>query len=129
MKNLISALAVTTLLFLTHSLKAQTMDKNVTIIELIQTTGAFQTEQLKLTPGLYQFRIVNKNVDKDLGFVVQNEEDKGLDVMKTAVKNSFTTAYVKKGEAQYTGIVELNSGNYIYSCPLNPTPHYRIIIE
>lgn len=129
MKNLISALAVASLLFLTNSLKAQTMEKNVTIIELTQTTGAFQTQELNLTPGQYQFRVVNKNVDKDLGFVIQNEEDKGLDVMETAIKNSFTTAYVKMGEAQYTGVVELKTGNYIYSCPLNPTPNYRLIVK
>ena len=129
MKKLISALAVASLLFLTNSLKAQTMENNVTIIEMTQTTGAFQTQELNLTPGQYQFRIVNKNVDKDLGFVIQNEKDKGSDVMETAIRNSFTTAYVKKGEAQYTGIVELKSGNYIYSCPLNPTPHYRLIIK
>ncbi len=129
MKKLISALAVASLLFFTNSLKAQTMENNVTIIELIQTMGAFQTQELNLTPGQYQFRIVNKNVERDLGFVIQNENDKGLDVMKTAIKNSFTTGYVKKGEAQYTGIVDLKTGNYIYSCPLNPTPHYRLIIK
>lgn len=129
MKNLISALAMTSLLFITSSLKAQTMEENVTIIELTQTMGAFQTHELNLTPGKYQFRVVNKNVEKDLGFVIQNEKDKGLDVMKTAIENSFTTDYVKKGEAQYTGIVELKTGNYIYSCPLNPTPHYRLIVK
>jgi len=116
-------------LFLSQSLKAQTMEKDVTIIEMVQTVGEFNTQELHLRPGKYQFRVVNKNVDKDLGFVIQKEEDKNADVMQTAVSNSFTTAYVTKGDVQYTGIVELKHGNYVYSCPLNPTPHYRLVVK
>jgi len=129
MKKLISALSIGVLLLFTTAIKAQTMEKDVTVIELIQTTGAFQTNQLNLTPGKYQFRVVNKDVDKDLGFVIQKEQDKNSDVMETALVNSFTTVYVKKGTAEYTGIVELNNGSYVYSCPLNPTPHYRIVVK
>lgn len=129
LKKLMATLTVLSLLLITQSLKAQTMNKDVTIIELNQTVGAFQTQELKLTPGKYQFRVVNVNVDKDLGFVIQTEEDKRKDVMKTAIKNSFTTEYVKRGKAQYTGIVELISGTYVYSCPLNPTPHYKLIVK
>lgn len=129
MKKVVSVLTIVCALCIHQSLKAQTMEKDVTIIELIQTTGQFETQELNLTSGKYQFRVVNKNVDKDLGFVIQKEEDKDSDVMETAVPNSFTTAYVKKGEVQYTGIVELNDGNYVYSCPLNPTPHYKLIVK
>lgn len=50
-------------------------------------------------------------------------------MMKTAVENSFTTATMKKGETQYTGIVELKEGYYVYSCPMNPTPHYTITVK
>lgn len=105
------------------------MEKDVTIIELIQTEGQFETQKLNLAPGKYQFRVVNKNVDKELGFVIQKEEDKDVDVMKSAIPNSFTTASVKKGDVQYTGVVELKNGTYLYSCPLNPTPHYKIIVK
>ena len=129
MKNVISVFTVICALSTNQTLKAQTMEKNVTIIELIQTEGQFETQELNLTTGKYQFRVVNKNVDKDLGFIIQKEEDKDADVMKSAVTNSFTTAYVKKGEVQYTGVVELKAGNYVYSCPLNPTPHYKLIVK
>lgn len=129
MNKIIFALTLLCACFMNQSLNAQTMEKNVTIIELIQTEGQFETQELNLKPGKYQFRVVNKNVVKDLGFVIQNEADKNADVMKTAVENSFTTAYVKKGEAGYTGIVELKAGSYVYSCPLNPTPHYKITVE
>lgn len=129
MKKVVSVLTIICALFINQTVKAQTMEKDVTIIELIQTEGQFETQELNLTAGKYQFRVVNKNVDKDLGFVIQKEEDKDVDVMKSAVPNSFTTAYVKKGEVQYTGVVELKDGNYVYSCPLNPTPHYKIIVK
>ena len=36
---------------------------------------------------------------------------------------------VKKGDTQLTGIVELKSGEYVYSCPLNPTPHYVLTVK
>ncbi|MEO9891060.1 hypothetical protein [Aurantibacter sp.] len=129
MKKVVSVLTIICALFTNQILKAQTMEKDVTIIELIQTEGQFETQELNLTSGKYQFRVVNKNVDKELGFVIQKEEDKDADVIKTAVENSFTTANVKKGETQYTGVVELKEGNYLYSCPLNPTPHYKLIVK
>lgn len=108
---------------------AQTTEKGVKIIELHQTSGKFLTTSLNLKPGKYQFKVVNNDVDKDLGFVIQNEADKAGDVMKTAVPNSFTTALIKKGDVQYTGVVELKAGNYVYSCPLNPTPQYSIKVK
>lgn len=113
----------------TTQLKAQAIEKDVTVIELTQTTGAFSTQELNLRPGKYQFRVVNDNVEKDLGFVIQKAKDKDGDVMKTALPNSFTADYIKKGEAQYTGVVALAAGEYVYSCPLNPTPHYRIVVK
>lgn len=116
-------------LFSANSTVAQTMESDVTIIELTQTESQFFTQNLNLKPGKYQFRVINKDVNKDVGFVIQKAANKMEDVMKTAVPNSFTTALVKKGEAQYTGIVELKAGDYVYSCPLNPTPHYTIKVK
>ena len=85
MKKVVSVLTIICALFINQTVKAQTMEKDVTIIELIQTEGQFETQELNLTAGKYQFRVVNKNVDKDLGFVIQKEEDKDVDVMKSAV--------------------------------------------
>lgn len=123
------AFVVVATVFGANKIIAQTSDKDVTIIELTQTKDQFLTQNLNLKPGKYQFRVVNKDVNKDLGFVIQKATDQKGDVMKTAVTNSFTTALVKKGEAQYTGIVDLKAGEYVYSCPLNPTPHYAISVK
>jgi glutamine cyclotransferase len=108
---------------------AQTNEKDVTIIEVSQTDGQIFTQNLDLKPGKYQFRVVNVDVNKEVGFVIQKAKDAKGDVMKTAIPNSFTTALVKKGEAQYTGVIDLKAGEYVYSCPLNPTPHYKLTIK
>ncbi len=123
------AIILITVLLTSLNASAQTSEKDVTIIELSQTAGEFTTQNLYLKPGKYQFRVVNLNVNKDLGFVIQKASDAKGDVMKTAVPNSFTSNYIKKGEAQYTGIVDLKDGEYVYSCPLNPTPHYKIFVK
>lgn len=112
-----------------NQLFSQSKDKDVTIIELVQTENQFSTQKLHLSPGKYRFRVVNENVNRDLGFVIQKATDKEADVMATALPNSFTTDYIKKGEAQYTGVVILEAGEYVYSCPLNPTPHYNIFVK
>jgi hypothetical protein len=101
----------------------------VTSVRLTQVTGKFTTEILKLKPGQYQFEVTNQGVDKELGFVIQKEDDKDKDVMKTAVENSFTKSLIKKGETQSTGVVTLEKGRYVYSCPLNPTPKYIIEVK
>lgn len=129
MKKIVFVLTILSTLCIHQNLKAQTKEKNVTVIELTQTEKQFETKELYLLAGTYQFRIVNKNVDRDLGFVIQKEEDKNGDLMKTAFPTSFTAAQVKKGTAEYTGLVELKKGLYVYSCPLNPTPHYKIIVK
>jgi hypothetical protein len=116
-------------LFTATTVAAQTTEKGVTIIELIQTPGVFTTQELNLRPGKYQFRIVNQNVDHELGFVIQKAADTGKDVMKHHVANSFATKTVKAGESAYTGVVDLTKGSYTYVCPLNPTPHYKIKVK
>ena len=111
------------------SLNAQAPAADVTVISLTQTDGQFDTQSLDLKPGKYQFKITNQSVGHDVGFVIQKEEDKDGDVMKTALKTSFAESMIAKGETKKSGIVELKEGNYVYSCPLNPTPKYSITVS
>ena len=115
--------------FSTNNVTAQTTDSDVTIIELHQTPGEIGTQELKLKPGKYQFRVVNDNVDHEVGFVIQNAKDADGDVMETALPNSFASKTINAGEFAYTGVVNLTKGKYVYSCPLNPTPHYSIKVK
>lgn len=128
-KLIVTAILAIAMISFSNTVFAQSTDKDVTIIELTQIEGQFETQNLNLKPGKYQFRVVNKDVNKDVGFVIQKAADKDGDVMKTGIKESFASAMIKKGEAQYTGVVELGTGEYVYSCPLNPTPHYTITVK
>lgn len=124
---------------MTNTLSAQKMEKRmdkhmsvkseVTVIELVQVDGAFTTDGLTLKPGKYQFKITNREVGHEVGFVIQEAVDRDGDVMKTAVENSFAQNMIAKGRTESTGIVELKAGEYVYSCPLNPTPKYSILVK
>jgi plastocyanin len=94
-----------------------------TEIELAQTPGQFENKELRLKPGQYVFKIVNKGVKHEVGFYLQENDEKGK-----AVAGS-EAGHVKDGEATKTGTVTLAKGKYVYSCPLNPTPHYVITVE
>ncbi len=97
------------------------MKEEVTVIQLSQTPGEYETKSLALAPGKYIFEVTNSNVDKKLGFYLTDDA-------KKQVANSGLTKLIKKGETAKTGIVELKTGEYNYSCPLNPTPHYTLTV-
>ena len=101
----------------------------VTVIQLSQTPGEFNVKGLTLSPGQYQFNVTNATVDHEVGFVIQKAADKDGDLMKTAIKSSFTSATVAPGATQSSGVVNLTPGEYVYSCPLNPTPKYTITVK
>ncbi len=121
---------------MTNTISAQNMAEkkmvshsDISVIELAQVDGAFTTESLTLKPGKYQFKVTNTEVNHEVGFVIQKAADKDGDVMKTAVENSFAQNMIAKGKTESTGIVELKAGEYVYSCPLNPTPKYTITVK
>jgi len=109
--------------------KMETATDAVTVIQLSQTPGEFNVKGLTLSPGQYQFQVTNATVDHEVGFVIQKASDKDADLMKTAIKSSFTTATVAPGATQSSGVVNLTPGEYIYSCPLNPTPQYTLTVK
>jgi plastocyanin len=125
MKNKIT-IALAILSLVTFSAFSQTKP---TVVKLVQTPGKFEGQQLKLKAGTYQFEVSNKGVDHEVAFFLQKEEDKNNKEFSTALKNSGVAKMIKNGETQTTGVVELTKGTYVYSCPLNPTPHYTIIVE
>ncbi len=76
---------------------------------------------LELKPGKYIFRVTNKNVPYTLGFWLRG---KGLGrVTLPSVSGGGLTPGTTKDY-----IVELKEGEYLYSCPLNPTPDYRLVV-
>ncbi len=113
-------LALTVLMTLAYSQEPQK-------INLVQTEGKFDQTELKLEAGKsYVFEVENDGVDHLLGFVIA---PKG----KTDKKNHVQTAYLSKtiadGEKASSQEVVLEKGEYVYFCPLNPTPQYKITVE
>lgn len=92
------------------------------VIKLSQNEGVYTTQGLTLAPGNYIFEVSNLEVDKGLGFYLQ-------DASEAQVANSGVAALVEKGKTQRTGVVTLTEGTYHYSCPLNPTPQYTLMVK
>lgn len=114
------------LLFLLAGLaaNAQTqMNDEPKIIRLEQTPGHFVQAGLNLSPGKYIFEIYNQAVGKDVGFYLHMGDS------KAPIAGSDKAGLIKNNEVKRTEVVELKAGEYVYSCPLNPTPDYKITVK
>ncbi len=81
-----------------------------------------RAKTLTLKPGDYIFRVTNKNVPYGLGFWLRG---KGLGRITLP---SVSGGGLKLGVTQDYKIT-LKAGDYFYSCPLNPTPDYRLVVK
>jgi len=78
---------------------------------------------LELKPGKYVFRVTNKDVPYELGFWLR-----GDGVLNRVSLPSVSGGGLTTGKTQDYEIV-LEKGEYVYSCPLNPTPDYKIVVK
>ena len=78
---------------------------------------------LVLEPGRYVFRVRNKNVPYELGFYLRAQE-RSLIPFKPRVSGDG----LLMGQTQDFSI-ELSTGEYVYSCPYNPTPNYKLVVR
>ncbi|HED13027.1 MAG TPA: hypothetical protein ENI62_05125 [Gammaproteobacteria bacterium] len=89
-------------------------------------TGAQRLKQakiLKLKPGRYIFRVRNKNVPYELGFWLR-----GNGLIDRVRLPSVSGGGIAQGKSQDYAI-DLKPGEYLYSCPLNPTPNYKLVVS
>lgn len=93
-------------------------------IKLEQTKGEFSVQQLTLKPGKYQFEIVNNNVGVDVGFVLAPAKSPDQHI-----KEAYVTQAVKNNTSQKSNMVDLKEGEYVYFCPLNETPQYKLVVK
>jgi len=96
----------------------------VKTVSLEQTKGEFTQKKITLSEGTYVFEIANNNVGHNVGFVLAPKSD-----VKAHIKNAYVTAQVKNNGKETSKEVTLEKGEYIYFCPLNPTPQYTLIVE
>lgn len=81
-----------------------------------------KAEPIVLKPGRYIFRVTNRNVPYELGFWLRGAGLTGRVTLPSVSGGGLTT-----GKTQDYPI-ELKAGEYLFSCPLNPTPDYRLIV-
>ena len=82
-----------------------------------------ESKTIELAPGKYVFRVANKNVPYELGFWLR-----GASLKERALLPSVSGGGLTTGKTQDYAI-ELKPGNYVYSCPLNPTPDYKLVVK
>jgi len=83
---------------------------------------------LNLTPGKYVFRVTNQDVPYELGFWLREEEYNWRNPIHKLTKVSVSGGGLFAGQS-HDYVVELQPGSYLYSCPLNPTPDYKLVVE
>ncbi|MEE8515364.1 MAG: hypothetical protein V3T02_01870 [Alphaproteobacteria bacterium] len=81
-----------------------------------------EARPLVLRPGKYIFRVFNKNVPYALGFWVRGSG------FGRVTLPSVSGGGLVLGKTQDYAIT-LKPGEYVYSCPLNPTPDYRLVVK
>ncbi|MDD9905118.1 MAG: hypothetical protein OXT06_16235 [Rhodospirillaceae bacterium] len=83
---------------------------------------------IKLKAGKYIFRVTNKNVPYTLGFWIRDKDYDWRNPLHKLNKTSVSGGGMTLGKTlDYE--VELKPGQYVYSCPLNTTPDYTLIVE
>lgn len=95
-------------------------------VKLNQTKGEFQIQSLTLKAGTYVFEICNVDVDHEVGFVIA---PKGKTDQANHIQAAYVKAPVKTGGSSLTNEVTLAPGEYVYFCPLNPTPLYTLTVK
>lgn len=82
---------------------------------------------IKLTPGTYTFRVTNKDVPYELGFFLREPDFDYSNPIHQATKTAVSGGGLTTGKTQDYEVT-LEPGEYIYSCPLNPTPDYTLVV-
>jgi plastocyanin len=126
MKKVISILVIA-LAFTLNTNAQDKMMKKAKTIALEQTKGEFTQKALTISEGTYVFEVSNNHAAKEVGLVLV---PKGKDASKPEnhIKTAYVTQVAKDGETQKTKATTLVKGEYVYFCPLNPTPQYTLTV-
>ena len=103
---------------------AMMKDTKTTVVSLEQTKGEFTQKTLTLAEGDYIFEITNNNVGHQVGFVLAPKSNPDAHI-----KTAYVTKAVDNNSKETSNVTTLAKGEYVYFCPLNPTPQYTLIVE
>ena len=87
---------------------------------LAERKNSFKPLQLK--PGKYTFKVTNRDVPYELGFYLRGEGVSQVTLPKVSGGG------LNQGDTKEYQIT-LKPGKYLFSCPLNPTPDYPVIVQ
>jgi hypothetical protein len=82
---------------------------------------------LRLKPGDYVFRVTNRDVPYELGFWLREKGYDWRNPLHKLTKTSVSGGGLMPGKTKDYKVT-LEPGEYVYSCPLNPTPDYRLVV-
>jgi hypothetical protein len=74
---------------------------------------------LRVAAGRWRIEVHNAGTGRDLGFWLRREDDGFTVVSAGGIASDARGMYV----------VDLAAGRYLYSCPLNPTPSYLLVVQ
>ena len=86
-----------------------------------------KSEVMTLKPGDYVFRVTNKNVPYELGFWFRDKDYDWRNPLHKLSKVSVSGGGLVTGKTN-DYVVTLKPGEYVFSCPLNTTPDYRVVV-
>lgn len=82
---------------------------------------------MHLKSGRYIFRVTNRNVPYPLGFFLREHDYNWRNPLHKLTKTSVSGGGLLQGMTKDYA-VDLKPGEYLYSCPLNSTPDYRLTV-
>lgn len=89
-------------------------------------SGASRVESakvLQLKAGKTIFRVTNRDVPYELGFWLRGNGITGRVTLPSVSGGGLLT-----GKTQ-DYVIDLKPGEYVYSCPLNTTPDYKLVVN
>ena len=129
MKKIISVLVIALAFSVNTNAQDKMMkDTKATVVTLEQTEGEFTQKEITLEAGAYIFEIENNNVGRQVGFVLM---PKGKDASnpENHIKTAYVTKVVDNNSKETSNVTNLEKGEYVYICPMNPTPQYTLIVK
>ncbi len=111
-----------------HGYKSTSADDCLAVNKRSGSDRLAKAKVLELKPGRYVFRVTNENVPYELGFWIREHDYNWKNPLHKLTKTSLSGGGLTLGTTQDYA-VELEPGSYLYSCPLNPTPDYRVEVK
>jgi len=87
-----------------------------------RTLAGRSLKTLRVRPGRYIFRVTNQDVPYEVGFWIRGQ-GLGRVTLPSVSGGGLTLGRTREYE------LTLVKGTYSYSCPLNPTPDYTLVVE